>query len=118
MMEYFFHLSFETNFTVKVHERFFPVTFDKFLIFFKENLRGNAFVPFRLFWDFTSILKAITVFLLLHFDSYLAEVIMICLTKQMNIVSSHSFSHVFWYSLVEKSQNILSKMLAVELCFS
>ena len=46
-------------------------------------------------WEFTSILKAITVLFVLHFDSYPAEAIMIWLTKQMNTLSNQSFRGVF-----------------------
>ena len=38
---------------------FFPVNFDKFFIFLIKYLRVNSFVPFKLLWDFTSILEAI-----------------------------------------------------------
>ena len=47
--------------TIKgLHQRFFPVNFSKFFIFFTEYLRANGFVLLRLF----SILKAITVLFL------------------------------------------------------
>ena len=46
-------------------------------------------------WDFTSILKAITVLFLLQFDSYPAEAIIIWLTKQMNTLSNQLFRGFF-----------------------
>ena len=64
------------------------MNFDKFHLFI-EYLRANGFVLFRLLWDFTSILKAFTVPLLLHFDSCSAETI-IWLSKQMNTLSYQS----------------------------
>ena len=66
------------NFTSKeFHQRFFPVNFDISLS------------------DFTSILKAITVLFLLHFDSCPAEAIIVWLTKQINTLSNQSFRGVF-----------------------
>ena len=47
--------------------------------------------PMRL----NSILKAITVLFLLHFDSCPAEAIIIWLTKRMNNLSNQSFRGVF-----------------------
>ena len=59
------------DFTSKeFHQRFFPVNFD-------IGLR-----------DFTSILKAIRVLFLLHFDSCPVEAIIIWLAKQMNALSN------------------------------
>ena len=47
--------------TIKgLHQRFFPVNFGKFFIFFAEYIRANGFVLLRLF----SILKAVTVLFL------------------------------------------------------
>ena len=43
---------------------------------------------YRFLWDFTSILKAIAVLLLLHFDSCSAKAIMIWLTNQMKTLSN------------------------------
>ena len=78
VMEFSFIEVVDCNFTItELHERSFPVNFDIGL------------------WDFTGILKAITVFLLLHFDSCLVEAIMIWLTKQMNALSNQSFRGVF-----------------------
>ena len=87
-MELYFSEVGDCNFTKKgFHQTLFPVNFDKFFIFFVEYLRANDFVPFRLLWHFTSILKAITILLLLHFDSCPAEAGIIWFTKQMNTLS-------------------------------
>ena len=60
-MKFFFCDVGDCNFIIKgFHQRFFPVTLD-FFIFFIEYLRANDFIPFRLLWDFTNILKAIKV---------------------------------------------------------
>ena len=61
-METFFCEVGDCNFTIKgLYQKFFRVNFDKVFIFFKEYLQANDFVPFRLLWDFISILKAIEV---------------------------------------------------------
>ena len=58
--EFFFGEVGDCNFTIKeLHQRVFPVNVDKLFIIFIEYLGGNSFVPFRFFWDFTSIQKAI-----------------------------------------------------------
>ena len=66
------------DFTIKeFHQIFFPGNFDIGL------------------WDFISILKAIIVLFLLHFDSCPAETIIIWLTKQMNTLSNKFFRVAF-----------------------
>ena len=66
------------DFTIKeFHQRFFLVNFDIGL------------------WDFTSIMKAIIVLFLLHFNSCPAEAIAIWLTKQMNTLSNQFFRVAF-----------------------
>ena len=67
-------------------------------------------------WAFTSILKAITVLLLLHFDSCPAEA-MILFTKQMNNLSNQSYRGAFVKLFGQKSRNFPRNMSAVELCF-
>ena len=86
-MEFFISDVGDYNFTIKgLHQRFFPVNFDKCFIFFVEYIRANGFVPFMFLWDFTSILKAIKVLFLVHFDSCPVDAVMIWLAKQMNIL--------------------------------
>ena len=94
------------------------MNFDKFFISFTEYLRTNSFVIFSLSLDFTSILKAVAVLLLLHFDSCLAEAIIICLTKQMNTFFNQSFRDVLLNSLAEKCLNIPREISVVEPCFN
>ena len=58
------------NFTMKgLHHGLFPANFEKFLRFLLKHPQGNTFVPFRPLWDFTTVLKTVTVFLLLHCGS-------------------------------------------------
>ena len=51
---------------------------------------------YRFLWDFTSILKAIAVLLLLDFDSYPVKAITTWLIKQMCTLSNQSFRVVLW----------------------
>ena len=81
----------------------------EFWIFFIEYLRVNTFVPLKLLWDLTGIMKAITVHLLLHFDSCPAELIMIWHTKQMSTLPNQLFQGVLWNNLAKKSQTFLGK---------
>ena len=116
VMETFFCEVGDCNFTIKgLYKKLFRVNFDKVFIFFKEYLQANDFVPFRLLWDFTSILKAIEVLHPLHFDSC---PVMIRLTKQMNVLPNASFKGVLWNSWAEKSRNIPKKMSLIKPCFN
>ena len=91
----------DCNLTIKeFHQRFFPVNFDIGLS------------------DFTSILKAITVLFLLHFDSCPDEAIMIWLTKQMSTPSNKSFRGAFVKCLARKCRKFSRKMSTVEPCFN
>lgn len=81
----------------------------EFWIFFIEYLWVNTFVPLKLLWDLTGIMKAITVHLLLHFDSSPAELIMIWHTKQMNTLPNQLFQGFLWNNLAKKSQTFLGK---------
>ena len=53
-----------------VHHGLFPANFENFLIFLPKHPQANAFVPFRPLWDFTTVLKTVTIFLLLHCGSW------------------------------------------------
>ena len=64
---------------------------------------------YRFLWDFTSILKAIAVLLLLHFDSCSAKAIMIWLTNQMKTLSNKSLSGVLWIVWPKKVRTFLRK---------
>ena len=100
-MEFSFIEVGDCNFTIKeFRQRFFPV---------------NFVIDLR---DFTSILKAITVLALLHFDGCPAEAIIIWLVKQMNTLSNQSYRGVFVKLFSQKSRNFLRKMSAVEPCFN
>ena len=68
----------ETNFTIKEFHQIFSSEF-----------------WYKLLWDFTLILKTITVLFLLHFDSCRTEAIIIWLTKQIITLSYQSFWDVF-----------------------
>ena len=80
----FFSIKVWDNFTIKeIHQRFFAVNFDIGV------------------WDFTCILKSITVLFLSHFD-----IVMILHIKKINTLSSQSVSQseVFlWNCLAKKS---------------
>ena len=67
-------------------------------------------------WGFTSILKAITVLFLLHFDSCPAEAMIIWLTKQLNTLSNQSFTGIFVKLFGQKSRKFPRKTSAVEPC--
>ena len=78
VMEFSFIYVGDCNFTIKeLHQRF-----------------SSKFLSL---WNFTSILKTTTILLLLHFDSYPAQAIIISLTKQMNTLSDQSFRAFFCF---------------------
>ena len=68
----------ETNFTIKEFHQIFSSEF-----------------WYKLLWDFTRILKTITVLFLLHVDSCCTEAIIIWLTEQIITLSYQSFWDVF-----------------------
>ena len=85
----FFSIKVWDNFTIKeIHQRFFAVNFDIGV------------------WDFTCILKSITVLFLSHFD-----IVMILHIKKINTLSSQSFRGVFVKLFGQK--NFPRKILAV-----
>ena len=71
------------SFLIKITVWLFTFTFDFISYLFRSSCLHEIFKLAVLLLDFASILKAITMLLLLHFDSCLAEVIMICLTKKL-----------------------------------
>ena len=77
----------------------FPVNFEKFLRFFPKYLQANTFVPFRLLRDFTTALKTVTKFLLLHCDSCSCA----ALRKQQSfgILNKNPLQSVAWSCFVK-----------------
>ena len=99
-MEFSFIEVGDCKFTSKeFHQRFFPVNFDISL------------------WEFTSILKAITVLFLFHFDSCPAEPIIIWLTKQINTLSNQSFRGVLVKLFAQKNSEVLLENVSGEVMF-
>ena len=85
----------------------------------KNSIKDFSQVNFDIsLWEFTSILKAITVLFLLHFDSCPAKPIIIWLTKQINTLSNKSFRGVFAKLFTQKKSEVSWKMLAVKSCLN
>ena len=77
-MEFYFNEVGNCNFTIKEFHQIFSSEF-----------------WYKLLWDFTRILKTITVLFLLHVDSCCTEAIIIWLTEQIITLSYQSFWDVF-----------------------
>ena len=90
------------NFTMKgLHHGLFPANFERFLRFLPKHPQPNAFVPFRPLWDFTTVFKTVTIFLLLHCGSWPCA----ALRKQrsFDILSKQKpFTIVVWSCFVKK----------------